>query len=135
METRSFINVVSDTRQPSPGAPSISRSGTLVSVKNTSLNSASPVICRSGSTSTPGACMSTTKAVSPACLTASGLVRTTSRPQRDRCASVVHTFWPLTIHSSPSFTPRDDKPAKSEPLPGSLNSWHQISSPVNSGRR
>ena len=30
---------------------------------------------------------------------------------------------------------RDDSPAKSEPGPGSLNSWHQISSPVNSGRR
>ena len=68
-------------------------------------------------------------------MTASGSVRTTSRPQRDRWASVVHTFWPLQIHSSPSLTPLDDRPAKSEPEPGSLNSWHQISSPVNSGRR
>jgi hypothetical protein len=135
METRSFISVVSDTRQPSPGFPRISAFGMRVSVKYTSLNSASPVIWRSGRTSTPGACMSTTNAVRPACLTASESVRTTSRPQRDRCASVVHTFCPLTIHSSPSRTPRDDRPAKSLPAPGSLNSWHQISSPVNSGRR
>ena len=61
IDTRSFMSVVSDTRQPSPGLPSISLSGMRVSVKNTSLNSASPVIWRSGRTSTPGACMSTTK--------------------------------------------------------------------------
>ena len=86
IDTRSFISVVSDTRQPSPGRPSISASGIFTSVKNTSLNSASPVIWRSGFTSTPGASMSTTNAVSPACLTASGSVRTTSSPQRDTWA-------------------------------------------------
>ncbi len=79
--------------------------------------------------------MSTTNAVSPACFTASGSVRTISSPKRATWASVVHTFWPLTTHSSPSFTPREESPAKSEPEPGSENSWHQISSPVNSGRR
>ena len=46
-----------------------------------------------------------------------------------------HTFWPLTIHSSPSFTAFVPRPAKSLPAPGSLNSWHQRSSPVNIGRR
>ncbi len=135
IETRSFISVVSDTRHPSPASPSRSASAIRVSVKNTSLNSASPVIWRSGLISTVGSCMSTTNAVSPACLTASGAVRTTSSPHLERWASVVHTFWPLTTHSSPSLTPRDDSPAKSEPEPGSENSWHQISSPVNSGRR
>ena len=48
---------------------------------------------------------------------------------------MVHTFCPLTTHSSPSRTPFADNPAKSEPALGSLNSWHQISSPVNNGRR
>src|SRR6185295_17091461 len=67
IDTRSFISVVSETRHPSPGLPSISEFGMCTFVKNTSLNSASPVICRSGSTSTPGACMSTTNAVRPAC--------------------------------------------------------------------
>ena len=33
IDTRSFISVVSDTRQPSPGLPSISDSGMRVSVK------------------------------------------------------------------------------------------------------
>ena len=50
-------------------------------------------------------------------------------------ARVFHTFWPFTTHSSPSRTARVPSPAKSEPEPGSLNSWHQRSSPVNIGRR
>ncbi|MET0324793.1 MAG: hypothetical protein ABW219_06175, partial [Ilumatobacteraceae bacterium] len=45
------------------------------------------------------------------------------------------TFWPLTIHSSPSRTARVPRPAKSDPAPGSENSWHHFSSPVNIGRR
>ena len=45
-----------------------------------------------------------------------------------------HTFWPLTTHSSPSRTARVESDARSEPAPGSLNSWHHTSSPVNSGR-
>ena len=49
-------------------------------------------------------------------------------------ASVFHTFWPFTTHSSPSRTARVASDARSLPAPGSLKSWHQISSPVNSGR-
>ena len=64
------------------------------------------------------ACMSTTNAVRPACLTASGSVRTTSRPHRARWASVVQTFWPLTTHSSPSRTPRDDEAGEVRPGAG-----------------
>ena len=79
--------------------------------------------------------MSMTNIVMPLCFTCSGSVRTSTMPKLATCASVVHTFWPLTIHSSPSRTARVDRPATSEPAPGSLNIWHQISSPVNSGRR
>ena len=50
-------------------------------------------------------------------------------------ASVVHTFWPFTTHSSPSRTARVASPATSDPAPGSLKSWHQISSHVKRGRR
>ena len=50
------------------------------------------------------------------------------------CAEEVHTFCPLTVHTSPSRTARVDRLARSEPAPGSENSWHQISSPVHSGR-
>ena len=61
METRSFISVAVATCQPSPTSPSRWSSGIRTSVRNTSLNSASPVIWRSGRTSTPGAVMSQTK--------------------------------------------------------------------------
>ena len=54
IETRSFIRVTMAPRQPSPTSPRRSASGMRTSVKKTSLNSASPVIWRSGRTSTPG---------------------------------------------------------------------------------
>ena len=50
-------------------------------------------------------------------------------------ASVVHTFCPFTIHSSPSRTARVASDATSEPAPGSLKSWHQISSCLAMGMR
>ena len=42
----------------------------------------------------------------PLCFGASGSVRVTSIPKSARWASVFQTFWPLTIHSSPSRTAR-----------------------------
>ncbi len=60
-DTRSFISVVIATRHPSPTGPSRQASGTRAPSKYTSLNSASPVIWRSGRTSTPGDRMSITK--------------------------------------------------------------------------
>ena len=71
----------------------------------------------------------------PLCLGRSGFVRATMSPNEEMWANVVHTFCPLSTHSSPSRSARVDKPATSEPAPGSLNSWHQISSLENSGRR
>ena len=46
--------------------------------------------------------MSTTNAVSPLCFGRSGSVRHTISPMSERCAPEVQTFWPVTIHSSPS---------------------------------
>ena len=63
---RSCSNVVIATCQPPPISPSKFSRGTSTSVKKISLNSASPVIWRSGLTSTPGACMSTITYVRPA---------------------------------------------------------------------
>ena len=48
---------------------------------------------------------------------------------------VVHTFCPLTTHSSPSRTARAARPATSLPAPGSENNWHQMSRLENIGRR
>ena len=56
-------------------------------------------------------------------------------PQRAWWASEVHTFCPLTRQSCRRrCTARVARPARSDPAPGSLNSWHQTSSPVHSGR-
>ena len=102
---------------------------------NSSLNSASPVICTSGRISTPSCSMSIRKYVSPRCLGASGLVRASSMHHLDWCANVVHTFWPVTTYSSPSRTARVFSDARSEPDSGSLKPWHQISSALRIGDR
>ena len=78
--------------------------------------------------------MSSAKYVRPLCFGTSGSVRATSIPRWAMCASVFQTFWPFTTHSSPSRTARVASEARSDPAPGSLKSWHQISSPVKSGR-
>ena len=57
-------------------------------------------------------------------------MRATSIPRSAMWARVFHTFCPVITHSSPSRTARVARPARSEPEPGSLNSWHQASSPV-----
>jgi hypothetical protein len=62
---RSSINVPMAILQPSSTSPIRHWSGMTTSVKKTSLNSASPVICRSGLTSTPGDDMSRMKQVMP----------------------------------------------------------------------
>ena len=134
IEVRSLDSVVIATRQPSPTSPMRSASGTRTPVRYTSLNSACPVICRSGRTSTPGEWRSSPKYVIPRCLGWSGSVRAISIARLHRWALVVHTFWPSTTHSSPSRTARQPSPAMSEPAPGSLNSWHHESSPVNARR-
>ena len=82
METRSFISVVTATRQPSPSSPRRAESGIRTSVKKTSLNSASPVIWKSGRTSTPGAFMSTRNAVIPLCLGDVGIRPGHDEPER-----------------------------------------------------
>jgi hypothetical protein len=50
-------------------------------------------------------------------------------PMAAWCALDVHTFWPFTIHESPSRSARVATAARSEPAPGSLNSWQAITSP------
>jgi hypothetical protein len=48
-------------------------------------------------------------------------------------ANVVHTFCPVTTHSSPCrVTARVFSEARSEPESGSEKPWHQISSPTGS---
>ena len=89
----------------------------------------------SGRTVTPGWRMSITNIVRPACRCEPGSVRATIAPKSAHCATLVHTFWPVSSQPASSATARVDSPATSDPAPGSENSWHQISSPRSSGRR
>ncbi len=128
------MSVVLATAQPLLSPPMMASSATWASLRNTSLNMAWPVISTSGRTSTPSWCMSPANQVMPWCLGTSTLVRAMSMPMSAVWPSEVHTFWPLTIHSSPSLTARVVSPARSEPAPGSLKSWHQALAPVTMSR-
>ncbi len=131
---RSWARVVLATAHPWLSPPTMAASGTRASVRKTSLNMAWPVISTSGRTSMPGWRMSQANQVMPWCLGRSGSVRAMSMPKSATWPSEVHTFCPLTIHSSPSLTARQVKPARSLPAPGSLKSWHQASWPVTMPR-
>ena len=98
------------------------------------MNSASPVICTSGRMSTPGASMSTTSSDSPRGPEVPASVRARHSPQRANWAYDVHTFWPETCHPPSVASARVDSPDRSDPAPGSLKSWHQISSALAIGR-
>ena len=130
MPDRSWNRVVLATVQPLFTAPMRASSRTTASVKKTSLNIVLPVISRSGRTSTPGWCMSNANQVMPWCFGTVGSVRASSMPRSAMWPPEVHTFWPLTIQTSPSRSARVDRPARSDPAPGSLNSWHQPRRPV-----
>ena len=65
----------------------------------------------------------------PRCLGASASVRASRMPKWAVSAFDVHTFCPSTTNWSPSRRARVWSPARSLPAPGSLKSWHHISSP------
>ncbi len=81
MWPRSLVSTAMPTPQPPCSGPSRQSAGTCTSVKNTSSNSASPVICRSGRTSTPGRSMSSRKNEMPCASAGSGSVRAIRMPQ------------------------------------------------------
>ncbi len=128
MLTLSLPSVARATVQPPLTGPTTSGSGTKTSSKKTSLKSEPPFGIFSGRTVTPGACMSITIMVMPWCLGASGSVRTVARPNEARCAPLVQTFWPLIRQPPSTLVALVRMPAASDPAPGSLNSWHQITS-------
>jgi len=60
-------------------------------------------------------------------------VRARQIPQSATCAEDVHTFWPCSRHPPSTRTARVESAARSDPAPGSLNSWHQTISPRSVG--
>jgi hypothetical protein len=99
------------------------------------LNVWAPVISISGRTVIPVASIGHTKYEMPWRCGTWGFVRAMRMPYVANCASDVQTFWPVTTHSSPSRSARVVREARSDPAPGSLNSWHHISSPDSSRGR
>ena len=69
----------------------------------------------------------------PRCLGTSGLVRARQMPMSARAATEVQTFWPSSRQPPSTRVARVVRAARSEPAPGSLNSWHQRSSPRRVG--
>jgi len=65
----------------------------------------------------------------------SGLVRASRMPQSASCAVDDHTFCPLIVQPSAVRSARVVRLTRSEPDPGSLNSWHQTVSAANVERR
>ena len=98
MKTRSLLRVVVATFQPAPTSPSRQSSGIRTSERNTSLNSASPVIWRSGRISTPGSLHRRQEVRQARVLGHLGSVRASRIAQSALCALDVHTFCPLTTH-------------------------------------
>jgi hypothetical protein len=129
-----LASVVRAHRQPSFSAPTRQSSGTSTSSKNTSLNISWPVSSRNGRTSMPGVRMSSMKHEMPSCFGASGSVRARQMPQSACCAIDVQTFWPFSNQPPSVRVALVDSDARSEPAPGSLNSWHHVSSPRRVGR-
>ena len=57
-----------------------------------------------------------------------------ARPKLASRAPLVQTFWPLIRHPFSVLVALVLMPAASEPAPGSLNSWHQMTSWLSAGR-
>ncbi len=69
----------------------------------------------------------------PWCCGTSGSVRARQIPQSARSATEVHTFWPVSRQPPSTRSARVRSEARSEPEPGSENSWHHTSSPRSDG--
>ncbi len=65
----------------------------------------------------------------PSCRGTAGSVRATQIAQAASLASEVQIFWPVSRQPPAAGSARVVSPARSEPAPGSLNSWHQMISP------
>ena len=69
----------------------------------------------------------------PLCFGAPGSVRARQIAQSASCADEVQTFCPVSSHPSLALVARVRSDARSEPAPGSENSWHQTMSPRSVG--
>nr|CRL81987.1 hypothetical protein CPGR_05203 [Mycolicibacter nonchromogenicus] len=71
----------------------------------------------------------------PSCLGALESVLASRAPHEENCAAEVQIFWPLIRQPPSTFVALVVRLARSEPAPGSENSWHHTNSPRNVGGR
>ena len=107
------------TDQPSPLLPTIFPSGTVTSVKKTSLNPAFRVISTNGLISIPGVSIGINIKLIPECFGACGSVLTKQNIICEYCAVLVQIFCPFMTQLPSLSSPLVCKLAKSEPAFGS----------------
>ena len=118
------------TVHPSFSAPSSASTGTRTSLKNSSLNSCSPVMVTAGAPRCPATSCRRAGRRCPCASARRGRCAPAARTSWRRCPSVFHTFWPLTTIVRRRRAPRARRSAaRSEPASGSEKPWHQMSSP------
>ena len=71
----------------------------------------------------------------PLCFGAFGSVLASNAPHCEYCAAVVQIFCPVMRQPPPARVALVVNPARSDPAPGSENSWHQNMSPRKVGGR
>src|SRR5271167_3376877 len=71
----------------------------------------------------------------PLCFGAEGSVLASSAPHCEYCAAVVQIFCPVMRQPPSARVALVVSPARSDPAPGSENSWHQTISPRKVGGR
>jgi len=108
------------TFQPAPTGPRRRESGIKRSVKNTSLNSAAPVICRSGRTSMPGLSMVHEERRDASCWARGS--RFDTSPDIGAVRDRSHTS-ARSLSNPRQHAPHGFSAGKVGSAPGSLNSW------------
>ena len=104
---RSPDSVALATRQPSPTSPTRCASGTRAPSRNTSLKSTSPRDVAQRPDLDAGLVQVDEEVGDALALRDVGVgAGQAARRSRDTCAHVVHTFWPVSTHSSPSRSAR-----------------------------
>ena len=133
---RSLASVVSATDQPSPRPPIWLSAARAASARNTSLKIDSAGHLPDGPHLDAGLVHLDDEVGQPGVL-GHDRGRCGRRGCRSRAmwAPDVHTFWPLTTHSSPSRSARVWSAGQVGAGPGSENSWHQISPVTMPGRK
>ncbi len=134
MRPRSLPAVDIAIRQPCPGSPITSSSGTKTSSRNSSAKAGLPSRRAMGRTVAPGARRSNIRYVRPWWrFGASGSVRNRPNARSAKAARDDQVFWPDSSQPPATRVALDLSDARSEPASGSDHACAQTTSPVAMG--